>query len=180
MHHLSNRNKNRFDWLPPLSNQESAKGPWVIVDNQTFRYLEQDQDQCRKISIGSLLLLAAGVLNIPNTTASNITQDTWDSECGRYRVAWKKQISDSSRLFVQHKDDYYTRIELFIDDASVATFNEPVWPHLQRATLTSTDRLILPSGYLDALEVSASKPFKQSHFVDDQLGNIVNNITQAA
>ncbi len=179
MHHLSKKNNNRFAWLPPLSNQESVKGPWVIVDNQTYRFLEQDQEQCRKISIGSLLLLAAGVLNIPNSTASNVTQDTWSSECGRYRVAWKKQVGGSSRLFIQHKDDYYTRIELFIDGASVATFNEPVWPHLQRATLTS-DRLILPSGYLDALEASASKQIERPHCVDDQLGGIVNNITKAA
>lgn len=168
MHHLSNKNKNRFAWLPPLGNQDSAKGPWIIVDNQTYRYLEQDQEHCRNISISSLLLLAAGVLNIPNTTSSSNTQDIWNSECGRYRVARKKQVSDSSRLFVQHKDDYYTRIELFIDDASVATFHEPVWPHLQSATSTSTERLTVPGDYLDALEASASKPLRQSNSVAKQ------------
>ena len=168
MHQLSQINSNRFAWLPPLSNQESAKGPWVIVDNKTDRYLEDKQNQYRKISIGSLLRLAAGVINIPNAAASNTTQATWNSECRRFRVEWKKQTSDTLRLFVQDKDDYYTQIELFIDDASVATFNEPVWPHLQRAPLTSTERLIFPSDYLDALEASATSSLKQPSFINNQ------------
>lgn len=155
MHHLSNKKKNRFAWLTPLSPEVTANGPWVLAENETYRYFEADETHCRKIPIDSLLLLAASVLTIPSSSSTE-TRDTWKSACGRYRVEWKKQQSDSSRLFVQQAEDYYARIELFIDDALLAAFHEPVWPHLQRAPLISVDRLIVPSACLDALEASAS------------------------
>jgi len=180
MHHLSNKRKNRFAWLTPLSTQGATKGPWIITDNQTCRFFETDNARCRKISAASLLALAAGVLDTASSGSDNEMRDTWTSDCGKYRVDWIKQASNSVRLFVQQKEDYYARIELYIDNALMAAFHEPVWPHLQQSTPASTDRLVVPGDYLDALEANAIHIKQKPELSDIWSDGADDNMAQAA
>lgn len=159
-----NKNKSRFAWLTPLNPRSSTMGPWVLANNQTDKLVEADEPHSRKISMDSLLILAANVLKLSESSNNtNLTENQWDSICGRFSVTWQRMTGDSSRLFVQQANDYFARIELRMDDMLLAAFNEPVWPHLQRNHALNADKLFIPGDYLDALESNGMEGSRSVH-----------------
>lgn len=153
MQHQHNKESSRFAWLTPLNPGSSTMRPWVLASNQTDKLVKPDEPHSRKISMDSLLLLAASVLNrsepCSNTT---LAEYQWHSLCGRFSVGWQRMSGDSSRLFVQQASDCFARMEMRMDDRLLAAFNEPVWPHLQRTQAFNPDCLFIPGDFLDALE----------------------------
>ncbi|MFK7889402.1 MAG: hypothetical protein AB8B63_01200 [Granulosicoccus sp.] len=148
----------RFAWLTPLDGHDNSSGPWLLTDDDTFRISQGMTDKITKVSVKGLLDLMMQVLDIETPTAQLKMQDEWKSICGRYNIRWHKQVSDTSRLFIQQRSDYFARIELYIDEHLIAAYQEPVWPHLQRSLPTPTERLPIPADCLQALQSARVEP----------------------
>lgn len=162
LHNTSRTPNSRFAWLTPLDGQNNTNGPWLLADDDTFR-IEQDPDMLTvKVSIKAFLDLIMGVLDVDAPDTCMKTEERWLSGCQRYEIRWHKQASDTSRLFIQHRSDYFARVELFIDDNLLVAYQEPVWPHLQRTLPTQIERLSIPTDCLHALQAGARyKPINQ-------------------
>lgn len=146
----SAHNKHRFAWLTPMPGQKSSIGPWTLCENRTQHLTHTDSD-CVNVTVGALLHLLANALNATDAHKQN----SIESECGRFKAVHHRNESDSSRLFVQQRSDYFQRLELFVDEQLVVAFHEPVWPHLQRANLGSSTRMNIPQSCISLLETQA-------------------------
>lgn len=148
---------NRFAWLTPIQKCKTSKGPWVLCENRIDRCSACSPDaDTRKVAVGALLSLAASVSGILAAPGKSVNYNRWESPCRRFAVVWQKQRNESSRLFVQNRDDHYARIELHIDDNLILAFQEPVWPHLHTQSPDDPDRLNIPAQCLLALEAGAA------------------------
>jgi len=146
----STSQQSRLAWLEPLSEQQNSAGPWRLKEYHSQWRAEQDI-QFRQVGINSLLNLVMGVLTHSSKGNSTLPDHTWVSNCGRFTVTWHKRQHDTTRLFVQDPDDFFGRVSLFIEDQLSVSFQEPVWPHLQRDTAHAVDRLVVPVECLRAL-----------------------------
>lgn len=142
----------RFAWLTPLDGQNNSNGPWLLADNDTFRVEQDPKTAGSKISVKALLDLMMGVLDVESPDTQMKMKDHWQSDCQRYTIRWHKQSSDTSRLFIQQRSDYFARIELFVNDLLLVAYQEPVWPHLQRSLPTPVERLTIPCECINALQ----------------------------
>ena len=145
----------RFAWLTPLAGHMNNNGPWLIVEENTSAIGLQLNEQCRKITRRGLLQMVSDVLYSNSESGSKMTQSHWGSSCGRFSVRLERADSNESRLFVQRAEDYFSRIELWLDGQLLAAFQEPVWPHLQTGNTSMSNHLSIPVECLDALEAGA-------------------------
>lgn len=145
----------RFAWLTPLAGKNNANGPWLLTDNDTLRLEQEPSISTIKVSIKAYLDLLMGVLDVDSPLTSTKKEDLWQSDCQRYAIRWHKQAGDTSRLFIQHRSDYFARVELFMDDNLLVAYQEPVWPHLQRSLPTQIEHLPMPMDCLQALQKGA-------------------------
>lgn len=153
----------RFAWLTPLAGQNNSNGPWLLTDNDTFR-VEQDESITKsKITVKALLDILMGVLDVDSPETQLKTEDQWQSDCKRYLIRWHKQTSDTSRLFIQQRSDYFARVELYIDDNLLVAYQEPVWPHLQRSLPTKLERLTVPSDCIRSLQAGNRQMASHQH-----------------
>ncbi len=142
----------RFAWLTPLDGQNNSNGPWLLADNDSFQVEHDSSDSISKVSVKGLLDLIMGVLDVDSPETQMKTDDQWQSKCNRFSVRWHRQDSDTSRLFIQQKSDYFARVELYIDGNLLAAYQEPVWPHLQRTLPTQVEKLSVPCDCISALQ----------------------------
>lgn len=142
----------RFAWLTPLDGHNNSNGPWLLADNDTFRVEQDPTITTSKVNVKALLDLMMGVLDVDSPDTQLKTKDQWQSDCQRFSIRWHKQSSDTSRLFIQQRSDYFARIELFVDDCLLVAYQEPVWPHLQRSLPTPIERLTIPYECIKALQ----------------------------
>ena len=153
MQHRPHFSNNRFAWLTPLQENKASQGPWILTENKAHLYANTLDDSSRKITVDGILILIANALDFDSIRDCGIAGCEWQSDCGKYKIMWNKQKSDSTRLFVQKREDHYSRIELHIDGELVLAFQEPVWPHLQHNSPSKTSRLDIPTGCLRSLQV---------------------------
>lgn len=153
----SQQENHRFAWLTPLQKCKTSKGPWVLCENNIDQLASRiATSDSSKVAVGALLSLTASVSGILAAPNKSVSYNQWESACGRFAVVWHKQRNQSSRLFVQNRDDYYARIELHVDGQLAIAFQEPVWPHLHSQCSAEPDRLNLPTDCLLALEAGAA------------------------
>ena len=74
------------------------------------------------------------------------------SQCKRFEARFIRKDTNHTRLFVQQKEDYFARLELYVDKQLVAAYQEPVWPHLQKPHPSSGEWLSIPQGCVTLLE----------------------------
>jgi hypothetical protein len=144
--------KKSLAWLPCLEPSTTSKGPWILSDNHTARFLDGYHQPVRKITADSLLMLAASVLTIPTPTSGKVSNNSWGSPDSGYCVKWCRPAATEDRLFVQNADAYFARIELFINGMLLVAFNDPLWPHLQKESDNTNHKLTVPCHFLDAIE----------------------------
>ncbi len=172
MQHHAHIPNNRFAWLTPVQSTATSKGPWILTENQTHHFASTTDEQSRKITVDGLLTLLASVLNLDSAQSRYSKCNSWQSECQKYRLILNKCKGDNSRLFVQRKDDYYSRIELYNEEKLIIAFQEPVWPHLQHSSLSDIGWLDIPTHCLLSLENNTRR--------SNQVYSDVNNATAAS
>lgn len=145
----------RFAWLTPLAGHMNNNGPWLIVEENTSAIAQRPTEQCRKVTLRGLLQMISDVLYSTSESGSKTARSHWGSSCGRFSVRLERADSDDSRLFVQRAEDYFSRIELWLDGQLLVAFQEPVWPHLQTGNTSMSNHLSIPADCLDALEAGA-------------------------
>lgn len=155
MHKEYHRSDNRFAWLTPLPGHANQTGPWLIVENNTIRPEHDSTERCRKVSCDYLLQMMIDVLDSTSQTGDEPTHTRWTSSSGHFSVLRKQGASDDSRLFVQRSDDYFSRVELYVNGELLVAFQEPVWPHLQPASPAASNRLSISADCLEALQGGA-------------------------
>ncbi|MFK7854682.1 MAG: hypothetical protein AB8B79_11240 [Granulosicoccus sp.] len=114
--------------------------------------LQKQNGSAHKLSTASLLELMSTAINVAPASSEPVSTSVFQSDCQRFRLISIKQKNDSKRLFVQNRNDFYTRLELYIDEILVLAFQEPVWPHLQHKTTTPIHAVELPTACLNWLE----------------------------
>lgn len=142
----------RFAWLKPVEKRNHDNGPWVLVENQTQRYLPENYPDSVRVTINGMLDRMASVMTESILGGLPGQEQCWVSDCNRFEIKWHRQKNDNSRLFVQQPSDYFARIELLIDGLTVLAYQEPVWPHLQHIRGAVVDRLYIPGDCIDILD----------------------------
>ncbi|MFK7995189.1 MAG: hypothetical protein AB8B87_13680 [Granulosicoccus sp.] len=155
-HVHSHPTNHRFAWLTPLQGRVTSTGPWVLCENRT-QHLENSDIPCITITVSALLQLLAASFpsEEPGGQQQSNACDSHISQCGRFKALKQRQDNCSSRLFVQKRSDYYQRLELHVDDTLVASYQEPVWPHLQHQHPATMARLTIPAACVEMLESAA-------------------------
>ena len=155
---LKNSTDQQGPWLKPLTGQNRTEGMWMLSDIDT-RYTERRDATFEHINVNDLLQLLAQALGRCTIHAryGTASQATVRSECRRFEARWTHNEGEATRLFVQRRSDRFSCIQLRIDQHLVATFSEPVWPHLQRKHRASDSAVYLPADCLDVLRTSAEE-----------------------
>mgnify|MGYP000698391481 CR=1 FL=1 len=149
------RSDSRFAWLTPLPGHTNQTGPWLIVEDYTSQLGQKITDPARKVSCDCLLQMMGDVLEVASETGDQSTHTRWTSSCGSFSVLCMKGTGDDSRLFVQRPEDYFSRMELYVNGKLLAAFQEPVWPHLQQSSPSASKHLSISADCLDALQNGA-------------------------
>lgn len=163
MQHQAQSVNTKFAWLTPLHDSKKSHGPWILSDNETQTYSALPIDARSKISVDGLLTLLSSILDTSPLPTELESSRTITSACGLYGITSYKQGSDSSRLFVQRKEDFYTRIELYIEGKLIVSFQEPIWPFLQDQVAPYGNRLEIPNDCLNWLEKTANEACSPLH-----------------
>jgi len=150
-------------WLSPLANPPGHPSPWLLTSLSTFSITDADCHEYRNITVLALLEMLTGVVDFQNCQLSGASEFVWKSPCERFVVRWHRKLFDELSLFVQQRSDYFSQIELEIDGDTVASFEEPVWPHLQANRPRIPERLTLPTSCIQSLDAAASELQSQEH-----------------
>lgn len=149
----SSQRQSRLAWLTPLQISQCFGKSWVLTYNSS-QFKAKTDTPCTRITADALLLLMETTVdaNQHDAFSANGVCSTFKSDCGRFEVRWQKQESTAERLFVQQANDYFQRLELIIDQNITATFQEPVWPHLQAPKPETLKTLMIPTSCIKWLE----------------------------
>ena len=120
-------------------------------DNQNFAHCCAEHT---RISDNALLQMLATAFDKRERQGENTPGDDHSirSQCNRFEARLIRQNTNHTRLFVQQKEDYFARLELYVDKQLVAAYQEPVWPHLQKPHPSSGEWLSVPQGCVTLLE----------------------------
>ena len=120
-------------------------------DNQNFANCCAEHT---RISENALLQMLATAFDKRERQGQNTPGDEHciRSQCNRFEARLIRQDINQTRLFVQQKEDYFARLELYVDKQLVAAYQEPVWPHLQKPHSSSGEWLSVPQGCVTLLE----------------------------
>ena len=163
----------RFSWLNAPAVSTAANGPWILSENKAVTS-QSPADCWVNLPAKTLLTLLGSGLTAAQSQSATILATTHDhahSTCGRFEIRRLRQLGDSARLFVQQRDDYFQRLELYVENELIAAFNEPVWPHLQQSAISV--RVSVPAACIQFLE------FITAHKTETETQTLCESANQA-
>lgn len=133
------------------SNDELSIDPWVMTDHEENRHIDNRSRLYQAIAPDTLMKLMFSVVEPVISSNTQYTRQIKLYSNTRYCVSYHRPKIADSQLFVQHRDDYFIALELYIDGRLSVTFKEPLWPQLQN-TIGNVDQLHVLSDCLRALQ----------------------------